>query len=114
MKTRTLTDFSIGETRLENKLAISLFSAGSFLSDAARPYAPVDTGALRASIDARSVRFLGKLHASVRVSPGVHYDIYQELGTYKMKAHPYLAPSTRDNHAKLVMMIAIGILKHDG
>lgn len=95
---------------MENNLAISLFSAGGYLANATRPYSPVDTGALRASIDTRSVRFLGVLHASVRVSPGVLYDIYQELGTYKMAAQPYLRPAARAYRRKIVMMIALGVL----
>ena len=50
--------------------------------------APFDTGALSASINSRMI---GEMTAMWRAH--VLYDIYQELGTYKMAAHPFLAPS---------------------
>ena len=50
--------------------------------------APVDTGALRASIAEREVgQFKWQVYA------GVEYAIYQEFGTYKMAAHPFLGPA---------------------
>lgn len=54
----------------------------------AKANAPVDTGALRAAIKASG----GGL--SWRVDSPVHYSIYQEFGTSKMAAHPYLIPAT--------------------
>ena len=53
----------------------------------AKSYSPVDTGALMNSIHHFSMG-----NAWQRIKPEVHYAIYQELGTYKMAAKPFLAP----------------------
>ena len=50
--------------------------------------APVDTGALRASIQASK---RGSL--LWWVADGVEYGIYQELGTYRMSAQPFMVPA---------------------
>ncbi len=50
--------------------------------------APVDTGALKNSIEAE------RIESGVwQVHDGVEYGIYQELGTYKMAAQPFLIPA---------------------
>ena len=54
----------------------------------AKGYAPFDTGALYNSLQSFMV---GK--AVARIQSDANYDIYQELGTYKMAAHPFLTPS---------------------
>ena len=60
--------------------------------------APRDTGALKASIKARRVTF-GKLW---RVEDGVEYGIYQELGTHKMAAQPFMIPGVEMAAKRLV------------
>lgn len=69
--------------------------AASFVAKAAfdiqahaQERAPVDTGVLKASIQARQI---GPLHWQVTV--GAHYGIYQEYGTRFMPAHPFLNPA---------------------
>ena len=52
--------------------------------------APVRTGALKNSIHTEKVS-----HEDYRVADGVEYGIYQELGTYKMAAHPFLIPALK-------------------
>lgn len=55
--------------------------------------APVDTGRLRDSITHET-------HAeeeSVYVGTNVEYAAYQEYGTSRMKAHPYLKPGIMNN-----------------
>ncbi len=54
----------------------------------AKTLAPVDTGALKNSI--HTLRVGKRLW---RVEDGVEYGIYQELGTYKMAAHPFMSPA---------------------
>jgi HK97 gp10 family phage protein len=54
----------------------------------AKDRAPVDLGTLKNSIQAGPV---AKGHWRVRV--GVHYGIYQEFGTSRMPAQPYLMPA---------------------
>lgn len=53
----------------------------------AKERAPVLTGFLKNSIAVET----GKLKDIVRV--GAEYGIYQELGTRKMRAHPFLVPA---------------------
>jgi HK97 gp10 family phage protein len=54
----------------------------------AKSLAPVDTGALKGSIWTDRKR-AGLYH----VSDGVEYGIYQELGTSRMAAHPFMVPA---------------------
>jgi HK97 gp10 family phage protein len=55
----------------------------------AKVNAPVDTSNLRNSIQAVEI---DELHA--QVGTAVEYGIYQEFGTHKMHAHPYLIPAS--------------------
>jgi len=59
------------------------------LSALAKTFAPVDTGALRASLDFEKVS--DKLYT---VSDAVSYGIYQEYGTSTMPAQPFMVPAT--------------------
>lgn len=54
----------------------------------AKTYAPYDTGALYNSIQWSMIDT-----KTARIQPDVTYDIYQELGTWKMAAHPFLSPA---------------------
>lgn|SRR5574341_409425 len=54
----------------------------------AKTLAPVDTGALRNSLHSEKVD-----EKTYMVADGVEYGIYQELGTHKMAAHPFLVPA---------------------
>lgn len=53
----------------------------------AKAMAPVDTGNLRSSIQGQSGGLTGQVNA------GAHYAIYQEYGTYKMAAQPFMTPA---------------------
>lgn len=53
----------------------------------AKGLAPVDTGTLRSAI------FANGDGLEWRVDSPVHYSIYQEFGTHKMAAHPFLVPA---------------------
>jgi len=50
--------------------------------------AAVDTGAMRNSIDTEILNDGLTAH----VGPHVNYAIFQELGTHKMAAHPFVTP----------------------
>lgn len=54
----------------------------------AKVRAPVDTGALKASI---AGKMIGELTGEIVC--GVEYGIYQELGTTRMGAQPFLTPA---------------------
>jgi len=56
---------------------------------------PVDTGRLRASIT-HEVSKLRSQHIG-RVGTNVEYAPYQEFGTVKIKAQPYLLPALRES-----------------
>ena len=61
---------------------------GFAIEGMAKTFAPVDTGWLRDSIQTTMIE-----PTLARVQSDANYDIYQELGTYKMAAHPFLAPA---------------------
>jgi HK97 gp10 family phage protein len=54
----------------------------------AKNLAPVATGALKNSLNTQK-----QSEAHYTVSDGVEYGIYQELGTGKMSAHPFMIPA---------------------
>lgn len=65
---------------------------GEAILEAAQEGAPVDTGALR-----ESLRMESEGHDAaptvVAIGSDLDYSVYQEMGTYKMKAQPYLRPA---------------------
>lgn len=61
---------------------------GQELSGRAKTFAPVDTSFLMNTIDSTMIS-----DTTARIQSQADYDIYQELGTYKMAAHPFLAPA---------------------
>ena len=75
----------------------------------AKDYAPVDTGHLRDSIHSAVVEDESAAYVGTRDSE-VSYAKYQELGTHKMPAHPFLAPSVK-NHASEYRAVIEGELK---
>jgi len=64
-------------------------AAGQKMVAVAKALAPVDTGALKSSI----MYLYEPKTRTLSLIVGVHYGMYQELGTYKMKPHPYLRPA---------------------
>jgi HK97 gp10 family phage protein len=68
---------------------------GPYGEGVAKMYAPVDTGLLRSSINQNYPG--GDIIAQIRVlGADCNYAIYQELGTYKMAAQPFMAPMMQD------------------
>lgn len=63
---------------------------GKLVTATAMSLAPVDTGALKASIGAES-DMVDDL--TYRVQDGVQYGVFQELGTHRMAAHPFIVPA---------------------
>lgn len=55
----------------------------------AKEYAPVDTGRLRNSITYE----VNESEMDVEIGSEVEYAVFQELGTRKMAAHPFLKPA---------------------
>lgn len=65
----------------------------------AKRLAPVDTGNLRASIN--HVSGYGDQGPVAYVGTDVPYAIYQELGTWKMRAQPFLRPALQSIRNRL-------------
>jgi len=63
---------------------------GNMITVTAVTLAPVDTGNLINTITANS-KMIAPL--TFRVQDGTEYGIFQELGTYKMAAHPFMVPA---------------------
>ena len=63
---------------------------GLAITGEAAKNAPLDTGALRSSITSESMM---TSDLSFTVQDGVSYGIFQELGTSKMAAQPFLLPA---------------------
>ena len=77
--------------------------AGAIIEKAAKKNAPVKTGNLRASIGREAYP------DHVDVGTNVEYGVYQEFGTYKMKAHPFLYPALVENEDKIIEAIKDGV-----
>lgn len=69
----------------------SVQAACDLIEQTAKIYCPVDTGRLRDSIHT-TIDESGKTVVGT-VSTDVEYAPYQEFGTYKMAAHPFLRPA---------------------
>ena len=75
------------------------------IGEASRAYAkqkcPVRTGNLQRSIDYD----VDENAQEVSLGTNVHYAAYVELGTYKMRARPYLRPAMNDHLAEYARII---------
>lgn len=58
----------------------------------ARRYVPVLSGALLSTIHAEHLSGEGRVHCG-NVAAGIDYHIWQEFGTSKMAAQPYMRPA---------------------
>lgn len=66
----------------------ALLQTGADIASVATQLAPIDTGALKQSIGAVPVS-----SNEVHVGSGLDYSIYQEYGTSRMAAQPFLTPA---------------------
>jgi len=91
-----------GEDRkkeIEAKLEKNMLKACLLVERDAKKNAPVDTGRLRASITHELETEKDELIGIVGTN--VVYAKYQEFGTYKMAAHPFLFPALESNREKI-------------
>jgi HK97 gp10 family phage protein len=70
---------------------------GLLMTGQAAKNAPLDTGALRNSITSES-KMTDELEFTI--SDGVEYGVYQEFGTSRMAAQPFLIPAIEKYAAK--------------
>jgi HK97 gp10 family phage protein len=64
---------------------------------------------LRSSI--RRYRIGGSYRNGAAVGTDVEYAIYQEFGTYKMAAQPFLIPALKENEKTIIREIALEVNK---
>lgn len=88
MRARVRVDVNDLEKELGPAIQAKLLEAAQAGAQDAARRAPVDTGRLRGSIHAEKLDGWG-----ARYGTDVEYALYQELGTYKMRAQPFLRPS---------------------
>lgn len=86
--------------KIETKLHRGLVMGTRIVQSEARAECPVDTGALRRSI-----------HGQVDGTTGIvgsncEYAAYQEFGTCKMAAQPYLVPALKSRQSDVIAAIA--------
>lgn len=79
------------DPKVRAAIKTGLNKTGRRIERDAKILAPIDTGRLRASI---SPTLKGHL---LTVQDNVEYGIFQELGTRKMKPHPFLKPALLKN-----------------
>lgn len=84
----TVLDRIAAEAKPKARAIVNRF--GAIVAATSAQNAPVDTGALRNSITAMS-GMTGEL--TYTVSDGVEYGVYQEFGTSKMAAQPFMTPA---------------------
>lgn len=88
---------------LRRTLLIRNHAAGHVVQQAAKRYAPVDTGLLRAHItftaDLNEV-LIGP-EGSVQKDSPFDYFLYQELGSRRNNPHPYLVPGLRNSRSEI-------------
>lgn len=99
---------------LAGKIARGVALAGKIVEGEARALAPVSTektrpggphGELRDSITS-----VAEGNTAI-VGTNVEHGIYQELGTYKMKAQPYLVPALKNKANEVVETIKAEITR---
>ena len=88
---------------LGDKIEVALEECGMDAEYYASIKCPVDTGRLRASIT-HQVTTNGT-SGDMRVGTNVEYAPYVELGTFRMKARPFIKPSITEHKAHYVSVI---------
>lgn len=88
----------------ETGIEKALVKAALVIEGDAKKNAPVDTGRLHDSITHRLGDENGQSYAEVGTS--VDYGIFQEFGTSKMPAHPFLTPAFEANKETITAYLA--------
>jgi HK97 gp10 family phage protein len=91
---RVVVDMAAVEAILREPAARALIDeAGRQFAATARGFAAKDTGAGAASIAARPGEYNGQPESDVGWDDAHSYMFFDEVGTYKMAAHPALGPA---------------------
>jgi HK97 gp10 family phage protein len=84
---KVLSELALMEARVQSAAQSVIATYAFRIERTAKRLAPVDTGRLRASITTELKRLAAEVGTDVEYAP------YQEFGTYKMDANPYLRPA---------------------
>jgi HK97 gp10 family phage protein len=87
-------------------LRLALKQAAFIIEAEAVKRAPVDQGTLRASIHVRKVS-----DDYYVVEDGVEYGVYQEYGTTRMRAQPFMRPALLASEATIQKLMADAVNK---
>lgn len=91
-------------TELDTILKVALEEASIIVESKAAQLAPVDTGLLRKSINHRIIERRG--YPVGQVGTNVEYAAFQEFGTSKMAAQPFMLPALNSSKASVREVIA--------
>ena len=87
-------------------------NACQFAEGQARAKAPRRTGWLAGHVahlvTAHGLEVIGYVYVREKGKGGVFYAYFQEMGTHRMAAHPFLRPAVFGNAAEIVRLIASG------
>ncbi|MDD5512068.1 MAG: HK97 gp10 family phage protein [Dehalococcoidales bacterium] len=90
------------EGEINKKLESGLTKAALLVERDAKKESPVDTGTLRSSITHEVEP------TEARVGTNVEYSSFQEYGTRKMQAHPFLGPALEKNKDQIIKLLQGG------
>ncbi len=109
MGTKLVSYLNVRVKEINAQLKTNMDKAVMLVEGDAKRNAPVDTGYLRDHItsevtgsDKEVVGTIGHLHYPATEG----YNIYQEFGTSRMPAHPFLFPALESNKNKIVNILA--------
>lgn len=94
------------EKALKDAEKRALLGIGEFVEGQAKTLAPVDTGNLRGSISHQ----VNESNQSVMIGTNTEYAVYQEKGSSRTKAQPFLTPAAENNTSE-IKAIAERLLK---
>ena len=87
--------------------ALGVQKSGLLVEGTAKNLSPVDTGALRGSINTTSKSLSSGAQATVRTN--IEYAMYQEFGTTRQQAQPFMRPALQKNKNKVKQIVSTEI-----
>jgi len=111
MNVTTVDNSALLVDRLRSGLVPAVTSGSLLIENESKALVPVKTGTLRRSIHTDVVQESPD-RVTARVSPGVDYGVYVELGTRRMRPEPYLRPAFESEKGAAVQEVAdaLGVL----
>lgn len=94
---RNLANFN---KKLSETVPVGLKAGALIIQNEAKKKAPYKTGTLRRSIHTEMIS-----NTQAKVGTDVEYAVYQEFGTSKMQAHPFLRPALDERQQEVIEKI---------